>query len=261
MKAISGVRCQIPVVSCGFRFIERSNDVEKTVAVLLNFRGTDAADCAESVRRGRAANGHLGEGPIREYDVRRYLILFGDRPAQIAEPSQQCLVGARQRRLVVVRRALPGFLPTSSAKTTACRARRSLLYFNSGAEAVVAARAGRAGSWIAEISENEAAATALRVRILLNRVELLEVSAPTSVDRCPIDLERTQRLFRRRQHRSSAGASPVEELTRLQRIEQRNAAHASAEPRRQSIEVDGCAVVQRFARNAPHGAEDPELEA
>src|SRR5262249_41208206 len=165
--------------------------------------------------------------------VRRHLILLGDRPAQIAEPSQQCLVGARQRRRVVVRRALLGFLPTSSPKPTACRARRPPLYFNSGAEAVVAARAGRAGGGVAEISENEAATTALRVRILLNRVELLEVSAPTSVDGCPVDLERTQRLFRRGKHGSSAGASPVEELTRLQCVEQRNAAHPSAEPRRQ----------------------------
>src|SRR5262245_54724658 len=169
MKAISGVRCQIPVVSCGFRFIERSNDVEKAVAVLLNFRGTDAADCAESVRRRRAANRHLGERPISEYDVRRHLILLGDRAAQIAEPSQQCLVGAGERRLVVVRTLLLGFLLTSSPKTSARRARRSPLYFNSSAEAVVAARAGRARGGVAEISENEAATTALRVRILLNR--------------------------------------------------------------------------------------------
>ena len=78
-------------------------------------------------------------------------------------------------------------------------------------------------------------------------VELLQIGAPPPIDRLPVDAKGSQRLLGRRQKVARTRGFPLEKLARLERVEQRHRAPASAEPRRESVEIDHCAVAQRRA--------------
>src|SRR5262245_35956929 len=92
------------------------------------------------------------------------------------------------------------------------RCRPAPLDFNSRPETVVTscARWTRRGS--TAISKNEPAPAALGVRVLLHGIELLQIGATSALDRRPVDLESGQRLLWRRQNRTCARASPLDEL-------------------------------------------------
>src|SRR5690349_16517325 len=102
-------------VSCGFGFVERSQYIEKTVAVLLELGRTDAANLSERGSSRRSVRGHLGQCSVGENDVRGHVVLLGNRSTQIAQTREQRFVRAGQGwRLIVRRRTLDAAHPTSA---------------------------------------------------------------------------------------------------------------------------------------------------
>ncbi len=132
------------------------------------------------------------------------------------------------------------------------------LHVDLRAEAVVATVAFVAGRGVAEVAQRVAAAAAFRVSILLHRVELLQICFPATVDQVPVDWKAGERTPRRREPCAATEPLPLHELARLQRVEELHCTHA-ADARRQSVEVDRDAVIDRRARDSPQRPQQAEL--
>ena len=127
-------------------------------------------------------------------------------------------------------------------------------------QAVVALRATRRRSRIAKIAQHESPPASVRVRVLLHHVELRRLGATTAVERVPVDRPSIDGRRPVGHHHTLAHTRPDEELSALERVEQRAGTHRAAHPGRQIVEVDHGTFGDASSRGAPHCAQQVQFE-
>src|SRR6478672_3395951 len=126
--------------------------IEKARAVTLELHRPHSAHILKSPERPRPPDSELGEGTIREYNIRRYVFLAGDAGAHRLERGKQPFLAGTDRHLGIDFPHSHGVTPPPPI----ARPRTGPLFVGLGgdsdAEAVVASLALTSGGWIAEVA-------------------------------------------------------------------------------------------------------------
>src|SRR6266849_4536778 len=161
-----------PDASGRFNVISFRNRVEKACTVPLELHWTDSANILKCRQRSGTPQRELGQGTIREYNIRGHMFLAGDRAPDGFEHAEQTFFGGAERDIICnisnMRRGAPR-LPVATHRTW-----RVVFHGRDrgDAEAVVAARASRFGRRITEVTQHEPAPALPGVRVLLHRLKL-----------------------------------------------------------------------------------------